>query len=293
MEQILTLEDLSTRFIKYGGGSARVIFCLDIEQIECYIAQAIQQCVDAESWQTLFRNPDMHRGGIGHALVTINPVEAEGIINRRRITTRIASKYIYEKMTEAAGKVLVNSFGMHFNFLFKNDEARSASSILFEGAGHPFMYKSRSQPIPILSLSGHSDSVLKLNHITAINHFDPADIDKFDKLNASRYYKPNTHILPGIDSFFLEVDDNRTVINPVFFQFTTSLSHTTSPKFLETMWVKSPKWKLVFVVPKALVPNFKEQSWEPAKAQMLWSKRVDQYVLGVDTSQLWANNGTE
>ncbi|GJJ14159.1 hypothetical protein Clacol_008419 [Clathrus columnatus] len=120
----------------------------------------------------------------------------------------------------------------------------------------------RVEPDPLKVRSLVSNTIKKIDvTCTEMRHFDPEDVGK---LAPNIYYIPLSATLPGIDSLvsYQEPSDGR--LCRIFFQFTLSKLHPVNPKFLDTLWrPKDPKWSLIFVVPKQIADNIRNNHGFP------------------------------
>lgn len=161
--------------------------------------------------------------------------------------------------------------------------------MMFEGASHRYLIAHPNRGFTTRSLTGAEKVALDMSRITGKETFDPRNTISFDKIDSKMYYLLSANPA-GIDSFVLEVDESQNLINPVFFHFATCSTPGAPSKYLQKIWEgnqKWGKWRLIFVVPKQIENSFVAQKWMPASEGEKWEKRVDQYVLGVDTTQLW------
>ena len=201
----------------------------------------------------------------------------------------IISQQILDLVIEQAEVKIVAEMKSKFTYLIKHRGTRTAADVLWEGAGHRWLFESLSSPLSVRSLSRQGTSmVLNFPHLKSV-----FDFCKIKELDHTKYYRPLSSRLAGVDSFALEVDNKGQVCGVVLFQFTISDHHPIKTGFLSELWaiknLSAVTWKFIFIVPKDEEDDFVAQSWQPASEEKTWSRRVDQYVLYVDTDELYGS----
>lgn len=283
-----SLKELFEAFRKYGG-TARNLLTRSPKRVESEIGFAISNCTNFSS---LFPASRDFREETSHALITIDPkVDDAGLLDRAEYDGQIATPYILNLLVISKNREFANGMKDTFRTFMLNPFTRSAPGVIFEGRGHLYLFSSLKSPLIIQPLSMDENPVsVKLQHAERIHFFKDLPTS-FNNLNVNLYYQPLSPTTLGIDSFCLEVDDNGVATSVVFFQFTISENHPINPSFVSKLWKKGtrvrnqPKWKLVFIVPLEDVPTFRTQIWKSDGD--IWSRRVSQYVVGVDVDELF------
>ncbi|KAL5484750.1 SQS1_5 [Sanghuangporus weigelae] len=276
---------LSSAFLKYGG-SARHLLRMDERMLEKDTLNAVQSCNTSDLLLPIDKE---FKDEISSYLVEINPsVDATGQCDRSDMTSRIISKAIVDMLMEQRRSEMAAAMERNFHMLMSVQATRSAAGLLFEGAGHRWLYKSRMSTFRIRSLSNPKQMIdLNLSHLSKMVDFSGLKKD----IKPFAYYRPLSTRLPGVDSFALELDSEKRTSGVVLFQFTVADRHPIKTGFVNQLWkvdaVRKVKWKLVFIVPEKEAKDLTEQPWTPASQAGRWRQRVDQYVLGVDDKVLW------
>ena len=233
-------------------------------------------------------------------IVQINPVvdPDSGEINRGISTGKIVSQYVFEWIMRDLGWKLVNDLESSFNSLVRDKPMVESTEVIFVGVGHKYLLDLMKSEFAIRSLSGaNQETVLNLSHIKEMS-----DYKVQEGLDNSKYYRALTSILPGVDSFVLELDeDKKRITGVVLFRFVITERCPINPGFLKHLWSletidKTIKWKFIFVVPERKgrlfytqeeSKEFEErlQIWETESD--VWSERVEQFVLKVPQKSLW------
>ncbi|KAL5525449.1 SQS1_6 [Sanghuangporus sanghuang] len=277
--------ELSSAFLKYGG-SARHLLKMNERMLEKATLTAVQSCNTSD---LLLPVDKEFKDEISSYLVEINPsVDAIGQCDRCDMTSKIISKAIVEMLMDQRKIEMAASMEKKFHMLMNVQATRSAAGLLFEGAGHRWLFKSRMSTFRIRSLSNPNQKIdLNLSHLSEMVDFSGLKKD----IKSFAYYRPLSTRLPGVDSFALELDSKKRTSGVILFQFTVADRHPIKTGFVNQLWkvdaVNKVKWKLVFIVPEKEANDLTEQPWTPASQAGRWRQRVDQYVLGVDDKALW------
>ncbi|KAF8322804.1 uncharacterized protein EI90DRAFT_3020059 [Cantharellus anzutake] len=224
---------------------------------EVYVSRnyAMEQRTEDNDWRIAF---------MSHRLVEINPLrDAEGL-DRSSSCTQIISQYIFTKLMEKKGLELVNASAQYFYNCMKEPSTASTAGLMFEAVGHVYVVK---------RARGWRYSIDKVHHP-----------------DATKYYRPVSGNLTGIDSFAFERDENHPIISVVLFQYTISTRHSVKMGFLKQLWdaLKNEhwgvwQWKLVFVIPKDEDRKaFRKKM--PTKPLMT---AVSQFALEIDLEDMW------
>ncbi|KAF8330174.1 uncharacterized protein EI90DRAFT_2973201, partial [Cantharellus anzutake] len=287
MEQRTEDNDWCIAFMRYGG-SARYLLDRTQREVDRALDSAIKDCTPTDLFQQVVTHlPEEY----SHRLVEINPLrDAEGL-DRSSSCTQIISQYIFTKLMEKKGLELVNASAQYFYNCMKEPSTASTAGLMFEAVGHVYVVKRARGTLCIRALEDGSEQQLHLEHIDPrVEVFSRFPFDKVHHPDATKYYRPVSGNLTGIDSFAFERDENHTITSVVLFQYTISTRHSVKMGFLKQLWdaLKNEhwgvwQWKLVFVIPKDEDRKaFRKKM--PTKPLMT---AVSQFALEIDLEDMW------
>ncbi|KAF8335450.1 uncharacterized protein EI90DRAFT_2913577 [Cantharellus anzutake] len=174
----------------------------------------------------------------------------------------------------------------------KDPSTASTAGLMFEVVGHVYVVKRARDALCIRVLEDGSEQQLHLEHIDPkVEEFSRFPFDEVHHPDATKYYRPVSGNLTGIDSFAFERDENHTITGVVMFQYTISTTrHSVKMGFIKQLWdaLKNEhremwQWKLVFVIPKDEDRKaFRKKM--PTKALMT---AVSQFALEIDLKDMW------
>ncbi|KAF8326120.1 uncharacterized protein EI90DRAFT_2999618 [Cantharellus anzutake] len=279
-----------TAFIKYGGSARSLLDCTQ-QALDDSLASAIMEC----NLEDLFQQVVSHEPQkYSHYLVEVNPLQdADGVVlNRSSPCTRVISFFILTELMKKKGSELVNTSAHYFYTCMSHPSTPSTAWLMFEVLGHVYIV-SKAKHLQVLN-TGHQQD-LHLEHINCEN------VQVFSGLvppfgeqgagcpDATKYYRPVSSDLAGINLFAFEMDKQNAITSVVMFQYTITSQHPVKPQFINKLWdvLKKQhkgkwKWKLVFVI---LGENHGFQRSMPTKGL---KPLVDQFVLEVNLGDMWS-----
>ncbi|KAL5526986.1 SQS1_4 [Sanghuangporus sanghuang] len=274
-------------FLKYGG-SARHLLAMKETTLSSKTTRAIRQA----NAKDLFKPTDVEfKDDVSSFLVEINPMRdpQSARYDRSIPSGSIISQAILELIIEQAEIEIASEMQRSYETLMRHQGTRTAAGLLFEGAGHRWLLRACKSLLTAASLSFPGETVA-LN----LSHLDKTfDFGKIENIDTTKYYRPLSSRLAGVDSFAVTVDTEGHATEVVLFQFTVSVDHPIKTGFVKALWeinhLSDLKWRYIFIVPEDEASGLTEQPWAPASEADTWKRRVAQYVLGVNTEELYAS----
>ncbi|KAL6302320.1 hypothetical protein BKA93DRAFT_406727 [Sparassis latifolia] len=271
--------------------SARTVYWCCVHRTE-YLSEirgALDKCQDPHA---LFPLAD---GGwddsVSNVLVIVGQATLDGKIYRGIMHGKVATPFIWDMIHQHAQRLLGSSMRQIYNNLLSDRISRGTAGSIFEDTAYHVLSAVGTQSYAVRSLpSGHNSSSQMQWDLSITSQ--AVIFEKICQISGNlvprTYYRPLNSNIPSINSFTF-VDGT-----PILFRFTTSLDHSIEVQGLQSVANILPtksryrkKWKLVFVVPTDIEPEFKYQLYEPSSYRETWEKRVDQYVMGLSAEQLF------
>ncbi|KAL5480221.1 SQS1_1 [Sanghuangporus weigelae] len=274
-------------FLKYGG-SARHLLAMKETTLSLKTTQAIRRAKAKD----LFNPTDVEfKDDVSSFLVEINPMTdpQSAQCDRSIPSGSIISQAILELIIEQAEIEIASEMKRSYETLMRHQGTRTAAGLLFEGVGHRWLLKACKSLLTVDSLSSPGETVA-LN----LSHLDKTfDFGKVENIDTTKYYRPLSSRLAGVDSFAVTVDPEGHATEVILFQFIVSVDHPIKTGFVKALWgtnhLSDLKWRYIFIVPEDEASGLTEQPWAPASEASTWKRRIDQYVLGVNTKELYAS----
>ncbi|KAL6306166.1 hypothetical protein BKA93DRAFT_163876 [Sparassis latifolia] len=193
---------------------------------------------------------------------------------------KVATPFIWDMIHQHAQHLLGSSMRKIYNRLLSGHLSRGTAGSIFEYTAHHVLSAVGTQSYAIRCLSsGHNSSSQTQWDLSMTSQ--AVVFEKISQISGN--LAPRTYYRP---------------LNSIS-RFTTSLDQSIKVQGLQRVANILPtksryrkNWKLVFVVPTDIEPEFKYQLYEPPSRET-WEKRVEQYVMRLSAEQLFPTAGME
>lgn len=269
----------------------------DNDSLEAEIDQQINLLFPDPIRHLLALDPDRIIHPIIHIYRVEQPFSQLGSLVpvRHKSSTRIPTSFIAHRIVGLWHSRLIADFKANITPFLRSSVTTSVADVLFELAAHKFILKYDSPPLIADSLSTLPPFSLNLQNVTTQDILVSKERSLInDKpLEVDKYYRPQAPDLPGIDAFVFK-EDEKGEIGIIAFQFTVSELRPIPVKHLSDLWdlihkppSSEPNIRFVFVVPKGREREMGAQPYECSLEAGIWKGRVQQYVLGINTDEMW------